>query len=111
MASQNKLHKTDCSVLDVANRKVNMQKRRKFDPHPVNLGDTLARSLTFSIRLMKVAQKINARVNLMKKLVGTDRGTDFKTPQTSTIALVNSAADYACPVWSHSTHTKHVEVQ
>ena len=108
--------KTVCSIYHLANRFAKRElhimmngKKLKFEPLPVYLGVTLDRSLTFGPHLKNVANKISKRVNLIRKLAGTDWGASFTTLRTSVLALVYSAAEYAAPVWSHSCHTKVVD--
>jgi hypothetical protein len=79
--------------------------------HPKYLGVTLDRSLTFKTQLEKVALKVNARVNLIRKLDGTNWGCDADTMRTASLALVFSAAEYCAPVWLNSAHTHKVDVQ
>ena len=81
----------------------------KFDSEPIYLGVTLDRSLSFGPHLKMVCEKVQKRVNLIRKLVGTGWGAGFRTLRTSTLALVFSAAEYAAPVWSHSTHVKYLD--
>ena len=108
--------KTVCSVFHLANRKAGTtlsptlnSKPLKHEDHPVYLGVTLDRSLTFNQHLQNVTAKTRSRVNLIKKLAGTDWGADFTTLRTSTIALVFSTAEYACPAWSQSRHTTKLD--
>ena len=109
--------KTVCSIFHLANRLAKQpliirhdRKDLKFDPEPVYLGVTLDRSLTFGPHLKKAALKLSKRVNLIKKLAGTAWGADFTTLRTSVLALVHSAAEYAAPAWSHSHHTKGIDI-
>ena len=81
----------------------------KHEDHPVYLGVTLDRSLTFNQHLQNVTAKTRSRVNLIKKLAGTDWGADFNTLRTSTLALVFSTAEYASPAWCQSRHTKKLD--
>jgi len=75
------------------------------------LGITLDRTLTFKTHLTNVASKINSRINIIQKLIGTDWGADFLTLRTSTIALVYSVVEYCSPVWLNSTHAKKVDIK
>ena len=111
------IKKTVCSYFHLANRLANDTLRilhdgtpLRFDSEPVYLGLTLDRSLTFLPHLKKAAKKVSARVNLIKLLAGSYWGANFNTLLTSTLALVFSTAEYACPAWSHSAHTKLVDV-
>jgi hypothetical protein len=60
-----------------------------------NFGLTLDRSLTFKLRLEKITLKVNAGVNLIRKLAGT----------------VFSTAEYCAPVWLNSAHTQKLDVE
>jgi hypothetical protein len=109
--------KTLCSVFHLANRLARRQlvikfkgSNLKFDPEPVYLGVTLDRSLSFRPHLKKAAEKTSKRVNLIKKLAGSNWGANFSTLRTSALALVYSTAEYAAPVWSQSCHTKSVDI-
>lgn len=83
----------------------------KHDPHPVYLGVTLDRSLTYHEHLKKTAAKITTRNNLLSKLAGTSWGASAQTLKTTALALCYSTAEYCAPVWSRSSHTKLVDVQ
>jgi hypothetical protein len=111
------LPKTVCSLFHLANRCANTTlsislngERLNFDPTPKYLGVTLDRSLNFSFHAKAVASKTEARVNLLKRLAGTGWGASFDTMRTSTLALAYSTAEYAAPAWSHSSHTKNIDV-
>lgn len=82
----------------------------KFNPSPTYLGATLDRSVTFHPRLLNVAEETSKRVNLIKKVAGTNWGANYTTLRISLLALVHSTAEYAAPVWAHSRHTKLVDV-
>ena len=108
--------KTVCSVFHLANKKAGTtlspvlnSKFLKHEDHPLYLGVTLDRSLTFNQHLQKVTAKTRSRVNLIKKLAGTDWGADFNTLRTSALALVFSTAEYASPAWVQSQHTKKLD--
>ena len=108
--------KTVCSVFHLAHKKAGTTlspalngKPLKHEDHPVYLGVTLDRSLTFNQHLQNVTAKTRSRVNLIKKLAGTDWGADFNTLRTSTLALVFSTAEYASPAWCQSRHTKKLD--
>ncbi len=87
-----------------------MGRGRIFNPTPKYLGVTLDRSLTFHEHAKATAQKTQSRVSLLKKLVRTGWRADFTTLRTSTLALAFSCAEFAAPVWSHSTHVQKAEV-
>nr|CAI5850760.1 unnamed protein product [Callosobruchus analis] len=46
-----------------------------------------------------------------KRLCGTTWGASADTLRTSSLALVNSTAEYCAPVWLNSCHTKVADVQ
>ena len=77
----------------------------RFDPAPIYLGVKLDRSLTFGPHIKMLGEKTSKRVNIIKKLVGSNWGASFTTLSTSALALVYATAEYAAPVWSHSRHT------
>jgi hypothetical protein len=83
----------------------------KHDPHPVYLGVTLDRTLSYKEHLKKTAGKLKTRNNLFSKLAGTSWGADAATMRTSAIALCYSVAEYCAPVWAKSTHTSLVDMQ
>ena len=98
------INQRQCSVFHLAHKKapvkLNIQihgKSLKCLDHPVYLGVTLHRWLTFAEHLKKVTAKIQAQVNLVKKLTNSKWGADFNTLRISTLALVFSTAKYAAP--------------
>jgi hypothetical protein len=60
--------------------------------HPKYLGVTLDRSLTYNTHLTKTGQKVAARVNIERKLAGTNWGASADTLRTASLALVYSSA-------------------
>jgi len=85
--------------------------RLKHDPHPIYLGVTLDRTLTYKEHLEKTAGKLKTRNNLLMKLAGSSWGAHANTLRTSALALCYSVGEYCAPVWARSTHTKMVDVQ
>ena len=83
----------------------------KHDPHPVYLGVTLDRTLSFKEHTTKTAGKLKSRNNLLSKLAGTSWGASANTLRTSALALCYSVAEYCCPVWSRSSHIRKVDSQ
>jgi Reverse transcriptase (RNA-dependent DNA polymerase)/Endonuclease-reverse transcriptase len=79
--------------------------------HPKYLGVTLDRSLTYNVHLTKTAKKVAARVNLVRKLAGTNWGANAATLRTASLALVYSTAEYCAPVWLNSVHVSKIDVQ
>jgi hypothetical protein len=67
--------------------------------HPKNLGVTLDRALTYNPHLTKTGEKVAARVNLVRKLAGTNWGASAETLRTASLALVYLTAEYCAPVW------------
>jgi len=53
--------------------------------------------------------KVNTRNNILRKLICSQWGANPNTPGTSSLALCYSAAEYACPVWSRSSHAKYLD--
>ena len=53
--------------------------------------------------------KIEARNIILKKLANTNWGTDARTIRTTALALCFSAAEYAPPVWSRSSHASAIQ--
>ena len=85
--------------------------RLKHDPHPVYLGVTLDRTLTYKEHLEKTASKLKTRNNLLMKLAGSSWGARANTLRSSALALCYSVGEYCAPVWARSAHTKLVDVQ
>ena len=79
--------------------------------HPVYLGVTLDRSLTFKEHINKTRAKISTRNNILRKLATSKWGATPHVLRTSALALSYSAAKYACPVWeqSQSAHAKRLD--
>ena len=80
-----------------------------YSASPIYLGVKLDRQLTYRQHLESLRAKTSSRVNLLRRLAGTSWGSSASTLRTSTLALVFSAAEYASPVWSRSTHTKKLD--
>ena len=76
--------------------------------HPVYLGVTLDRCLSFKTHVEKTRSKVSSRNNIISKLTGTTWDAIPRTLRTSALALCYSAAEYACPVWERSPHAKRV---
>ena len=76
--------------------------------HPVYLGVTLDRTLSFKTHIEKTKSKVCSRNNILSKLTGTTWGANPQTLKSTALALCYSAAEYACPVWERSKHAKKV---
>jgi len=85
--------------------------RPHHDSHPVYLGVSLGRSLTFRQHATKTAAKINPRNNLITKLAGTSWGANAQTLRSSAVALCYSVVEYCVPAWGRSSHIKPVDRQ
>ena len=79
--------------------------------HPVYLGDTLDRTLSFKQHIEKVKGKVRTRNNLLRKLANLLWGASAPTLRATALALCYSAAEYACPVWERSSHSKKLDPQ
>ena len=71
---------------------------------PVYLGVTLDRTLSYKAHIEKTKKKVGTRNNIIRKLRNSKWGANPTTLRSSALALCYSAAEYACPVWEHSTH-------
>ena len=49
------------------------------------------------------------RNNILHKLISSQGGANPNTLRTSALALCYSAAEYACPAWSLSSHAKYLD--
>ena len=111
------LGKTVCSSFHLAHRLADYQLKVKCngnivpcESHPKYLGITLDRTLTYKNHLDQLSQKVSARNNLLRRLSGKTWGASFNVLQTSAVSLVYAPAEYCAPTWSHSTHTKKIDV-
>ena len=77
--------------------------------HPVYLGVTLDRTLSFKQHIGKVRGKVRTRNNLLRKLINSSWGASVSTLRATALALCYSAAEYACPVWERSSHSKKLD--
>ena len=77
--------------------------------HPVYLGVTLGRTLSFKQHIEKVKGKVRTRNNLLRKLVNSLWDASAPTLRATALALCYSAAEYACPVWERSSHSKKLD--
>jgi hypothetical protein len=60
---------------------------------------------------MKTSKKVSARINIVRKLVGTGWGAGTETLRTAALAIVYSTAEYCAPVWLNSVHISKIDVQ
>ena len=77
--------------------------------NPVYLGVTLNRTLSYKEHIHKLKCKTSARNNILRKLSNTKWGAKPATIKTTTLALCNSMAEYACPVWERSKHVSKLD--
>ena len=111
------LGKTVCSSFHLAHRLADYQLKVRCngnivpcESHPKYLGITLDRTLTYKNHLDQLSQKVSARNNLLRRLSGQTWGASFNVLQTSAVGLVYAPAEYGAPTWSHSTHTKNIDI-
>jgi hypothetical protein len=79
--------------------------------HPKYLGVTLDRLVTYNTHLSKTAKKVATRVNLVRKLPGTNWGASAETLRNASLALVYLTAEYCSVVWLNSVHTNKIDKQ
>lgn len=76
---------------------------------PTFLDMTLDRTLTYKNHSKKTLKKVNRRNGIIRKLIGSKwRATNPLC--ISAMVLCFSTAEYACPEWRNSVHTKKVDV-
>jgi hypothetical protein len=56
--------------------------------HPIYLGVTLDRTLTYNAHLTKTLKKISARINIVQKLAGTGWDAGAETLRAAALAIV-----------------------
>lgn len=71
---------------------------------------TLDRTLTYKNHCEKTQKKVNTRNGIIRKLVGLKWVADPDTLRISAMALCFSTAEYACPVWRNSVHTRKMDI-
>ena len=71
---------------------------------PVYLGIHLDRTLCYKTHIEKTKMKVNAKINIIRKLANPKWGCKASILRPRCLALCYSAAEYACPVWARSTH-------
>ena len=82
----------------------------EHDAGPKYLGVTLDRTLSFKQHCKNFAGKIQSRNNLLSKLANSRWGANPHVMRTTALAMCYSVAEYACPVWLDSTHSKLIDV-
>ena len=108
--------KTQVCAFHLRNREANRQLNINWSgtplencDHPVYLGVTLDRCLSFKAHVEKTKAKVCARNNIVSKLTGTSWGASPDTLRSTALALCYSSAEYACPVWERSAHAKKID--
>ena len=74
--------------------------------NPVYLGVTLDRTLSYRKHINNIKAKVSTRNNIMKKLTNSEWGASPQTLRMTALAMCYSTAEYACPVWERSCHSK-----
>jgi hypothetical protein len=72
-----------------ANRQLNVRFTGTEIQHVEHLGVTLDRTLAYNAHLTKTSKKINARINIVRKLAGTGWGAGTETLRTAALAIVS----------------------
>ena len=71
---------------------------------PVYMGIHLDRTLCYKTHIEKTKMKVNARNNIIRQHANSKWGYKASTLRPICLALRYSAAKYACPMWTRSTH-------
>ena len=82
----------------------------EHDSVPKYLGVTLDRTLSFKQHCSNIAAKVQARNNLLSKLGNSTWGANPYVMRTTALAMSYSVAEYACPVWLDSAHSKTIDI-
>ena len=77
-------------------------------PHPMYLGVTLDRTLSYKKHIHNTKMKVGTRNNLLNKLLNSKWGCNASTIRTA-LALSYSAVEYAYPVWVISSHASKLD--
>ena len=78
-------------------------------PHPMYLGVTLDRILSYKELIHNTEMKEATRNNLREKLSSSKLGCNAITITATTLVLSYSATEYACPVWAKSPHASKLD--
>ena len=70
------------------------------DPSPTYLGVTFDTRLTWKQQIKKCCNKAKRRISIMKKLAGTDWGSDHHTLKKLYIGRVRPVAEYGITAWA-----------
>ena len=107
--------KTVTSCFHLSNREAKREIRvhlentiLKSTPHPIYVGVTLDRTLTYRQHLENLRKKLTSHVALLRGLAGSSWGAGADTLRTGTLALVHSTAEYCVLAWCRSTHTRMI---
>ena len=98
----------------LAKQKLNIKwqgKTLKYADHPVYLGVTLDRTLSFNEHTQKLRKKLSTRNNLLGILANTKWGADPSTLRQTALAVCYSTAEYCSAVWGRSAHACKVDVE
>ena len=67
------------------------------------------RTLSYKEHIRKTRAKVSTRNSLLRQLTNSKWGAHPSTLRTSALALCYSAAEYACPAWSTSSHSHKLD--
>ena len=73
--------------------------------YPKYLGVTMDRILSYNDHIQNTKINVVTLDNLLKILANSKWGTRASTIRTTALAVCNSIADYAAPIWLRSTYT------
>ena len=86
----------DCKIMSI------------FLKHTV-LGRDTGQTLTYKSHIKQTAAKVQARNNLLSRLVGTKWGLASLSFEYQPWHFAYAPAEYCTPIWSRSTHTKKLD--
>lgn len=108
--------KTQTCLFHLDNRQANRELQIEWNliklqhsSNPVYLGVTLDRTLTYKKHVEKTRAKVNTRNGVVRKLVSSHWGAQPDVLRSTSLALCFAPAEYACPVWSRSTHASKID--